>query len=40
MKSQTWDEVLGKRIRHIRVPTAERARSNPVRNAVRAQVGR
>jgi hypothetical protein len=33
-------EGTGKRIRHIKVPTAERARSNPVRNAVRAQVSR
>ncbi len=31
-------EGTGKRIRHIRVPTAEKARSNPVRNAVRAQL--
>lgn len=33
-------EGTGKRIRHIRVPTAEKARSNPVRNAVRAQLER
>lgn len=31
-------EGTGKRTRHIRVPTAEKARSNPVRNAVRAQL--
>lgn len=31
-------EGTGKRIRHIKVPTAERARSNPIRNAVRAQL--
>ena len=32
-------EGTGKKIRHIKVPTAERARSNPVRDAVRAQIG-
>ena len=31
-------EGTGKRICHIKVPTAEKARSNPVRNAVRAQL--
>jgi hypothetical protein len=30
----------GKRIRHIKVATAEKARSNPVRDAVRAQISR
>jgi hypothetical protein len=33
-------EGTGKRIRHIKVPTPERARSNSVRNAVRAQLER
>ena len=33
-------EGTGKRIRHIKVHTAERARSNPIRNAVRAQLDR
>jgi hypothetical protein len=33
-------EGTGKRIRHIKVATAEKARSNPVRNAVRAQLER
>ena len=33
-------EGTGKRIRHIKVHTAERARSNPVRDAVRAQLAR
>lgn len=33
-------EGTGKRIRHIKVPTPERARSNSVRNAVRAQLAR
>jgi hypothetical protein len=31
-------EGTGKRIRHIKVHAAERARSNPVRDAVRAQI--
>lgn len=31
-------EGTGKKIRHIKVATPERARSNPVRNAVRAQL--
>ena len=33
-------EGTGKKIRHIKVATAERARSNPVRDAVRAQLDR
>jgi hypothetical protein len=33
-------EGTGKRIRHVKVPSAERARSNPVRDAVRAQIAR
>ena len=33
-------EGTGKKIRHIKVHTAERARSNPVRDAVRAQITR
>lgn len=33
-------EGTGKRIRHIKVHSAERARSNPVRDAVRAQLAR
>jgi hypothetical protein len=33
-------EGTGKKIRHIKVHTAERARSNPVRDAVRAQIAR
>lgn len=33
-------EGTGKKIRHIKVPTAEKARSNPVRDAVRAQIAR
>lgn len=33
-------EGTGKRIRHIKVTSAERARSNPVRDAVRAQIAR
>ena len=33
-------EGTGKRIRHIKVSSAERARSNPVREAVRAQIAR
>jgi hypothetical protein len=33
-------EGTGKKIRHIKVPTAEKARSNPVRDAVRAQISR
>jgi hypothetical protein len=33
-------EGTGKQIRHIKVHTPERARSNPVRDAVRAQVAR
>ena len=33
-------EGTGKRIRHIKVPSGERARSNPVRDAVRAQIAR
>jgi hypothetical protein len=31
-------EGTGKKIRHVKVPTAERARSNPIRDAVRAQI--
>ena len=33
-------EGTGKKIRHIKVHTAERARSNPVRDAVKAQIAR
>lgn len=33
-------EGTGKKIRHIKVHTAERARSNPVREAIRAQLAR
>ena len=33
-------EGTGKKIRHIKVRSAERARSNPVRDAVRAQLAR
>lgn len=33
-------EGTGKKIRHIKVHSAERARSNPVRDAVRAQLAR
>lgn len=33
-------EGTGRKIRHIKVRSAEKARSNPVRDAVRAQVAR
>jgi hypothetical protein len=33
-------EGTGKRIRHIKVRSAERARSNPVRDTIRAQIAR
>ena len=33
-------EGTGKKIRHIKVHTPEKARSNPVRDAVRAQIDR
>ena len=33
-------EGTGKKIRHIKVHTAEKARSNPVRDAVKAQIAR
>ena len=33
-------EGTGKRIRHIKVRSAEKARSNPIRDAVKAQVAR